>query len=46
MRTLKCLDCDGQGRVLTKRWGLGLLARKYHACPTCSGTGNNRTVTR
>ncbi|WP_160050216.1 molecular chaperone DnaJ [Nocardiopsis sp. FR4] len=36
-KTVKCLDCSGTGRVLAQKFGL--LVRKYHACPTCKGTG-------
>lgn len=46
MKTLKCLDCDGSGRVVARRWGLGLLARKYQTCSVCDGTGNNQAVPR
>ncbi len=38
-KIVKCLTCYGQGRTVAKKWGLGLLMRKYQTCPTCKGTG-------
>lgn len=36
-KTVMCLECSGTGRVLVHK--LGLLVRKYSACPTCKRTG-------